>query len=647
MRKKLLVLSLFTFHFSFFSFAQSDRWQQRIKYNIDVQMDVSTNQFNGTEKMEYTNNSPDTLNRLFIHLYWNAFQPNSSMDVRSRELGKTYLGKNKKGEDQYDWDDRVKDRISKLTDAEIGYQLVKSIKINGVEQKLIEHETILEVKLAKALLPKSKTVLDVFFEAQVPLQVRRSGRDNAEGVRYSMSQWYPKIAEYDYQGWNANPYIAREFYGVWGDYDVTINIDKNYMVAASGILQNANAIGYGFEAAGVKVPALNGSTLTWNFKGENIHDFVWAADPQFKHISKKVRPDLTLHVFYKAKDLAADSAWNNVLWAAEKALPFMEKKFGKYPYPQYSFIQGGDGGMEYAMATLLKGPSLGTVFHEWMHSWYQHILGTNESLFAWMDEGFTSFAESEVSDYYYATWAAQSPYLSAGAKAGVAKIVERNNTQLPKVQAPSYTGYFGLAKSPYEEPMSTHADHYNTNYAYGNDAYSKGATFLGQLGYIVGDDVRDKILLAYYNEWKFKHPNANDFIRVAEKVSCIQLQWYKEYWINSTKTIDYAVGNIDVVDNKTQISLKRVGKMPMPVDVLLTFKDGSQELHYIPNSLMFGEKPVENTIPRTIHSEWKWTHPDYNFTTTKSIKDLKSIEIDPTQRMADVNRTNNKLVVPE
>lgn len=463
MTKKLLILSVFTIQLSLCTFAQSDRWQQRIKYNIDVKVDVTTNRFTGTEKLEYTNNSPDTLKRLFLHLYWNAFQPNSSMDVRSRELGKNLMGKSRSGEDVYDWDARVKDRISKLTEAEIGYQRVKSLKINGVAQELVEHETILEVKLSKAILPKTKTLIDVTFEAQVPLQVRRSGRDNAEGVRYSMSQWYPKMVEYDYQGWNANPYIAREFYGVWGDYDVNINIDKTYMIAATGVLQNANAIGYGFEAAGAKVPVPTASTLTWNFKGENIHDFVWVADPQFKHLSKKVRADLTLHVFYKAKDATADSAWNNVLWAAEKALPFIEKKYGKYPYPQYSFIQGGDGGMEYAMATLLKGPSLGTVFHEWMHSWYQQILGTNESLFSWMDEGFTSFAESEVSDYYYATWAAQSPYLSAGAKAGVARIVERSKTQLPLIQAPSYQGYFGLAKSPYEEPMSTHSDHYNTN----------------------------------------------------------------------------------------------------------------------------------------------------------------------------------------
>ena len=148
---------------------------------------------------------------------------------------------------------------------------------------------------------------------------------------------------------------------------------------------------------------------------------MWAADTSYKHISKKVRNGLTLHTFYKAGNATTDSAWNNVLWAAEKALPFMEKHYGAYPYPQYSFIQGGDGGMEYAMATLIRSSNLGTVFHEWMHSWYQHILGTNESLFGWMDEGFTTFAENEVTDYYNNNWAMQSPFTSAASKAAISK----------------------------------------------------------------------------------------------------------------------------------------------------------------------------------------------------------------------------------
>lgn len=479
--RKIFILSLSSVIFFLSSAtAQPDRWQQRIKYTIDVKMDVVNNQFKGTEKIEYINNSPDTLHKIFIHLYWNAFQPNSSMDVRSRELGKNIFT-NRRGEEVQDWDARVRDRISKLSPTEIGYDSVMEIKVNGLAQKKVYHETILEVQLSKGLLPKSTNSIELSFKSQVPVQIRRSGRDNAEGIRYSMSQWYPKVVEYDYQGWNANPYIAREFYGVWGDYDVKINIDKNYMVAATGILQNPNSIGFGYETPGTKVPAITASTITWNFKGENIHDFVWMADNNVKHISKKVGTTV-LHCFYKAGDLKTDSAWNNVLWAAEKVLPYMESRFGKYPYPQYSFIQGGDGGMEYAMATLIKNASLGTVFHEWMHSWYQHIMGTNESLFPWMDEGFTSYAESEVSEYYNETWAPKSPYTSAAVKQFLANQVEKAKTSLPLKQSGNYAGYFALAKSGVEEPMSTHSDHYNTNLAYGNAAYSKGAVFLAQLG---------------------------------------------------------------------------------------------------------------------------------------------------------------------
>ena len=192
MMKKLFFLLVVVICFESTIKAQADRWQQRIKYLIDVDVNVATNQFSGTEKIEYINNSPDTLKRVFFHMYWNAFQPNSMMDVRSRELGQTILGTNRRGEPLLDWDSRVRDRILHLNENEIGYQRARKILVNGKGQKLIEHETILEVVLDKPILPKSKTNLLVYFEAQVPLQVRRSGRDNAEGVRYSMSQWYPK-----------------------------------------------------------------------------------------------------------------------------------------------------------------------------------------------------------------------------------------------------------------------------------------------------------------------------------------------------------------------------------------------------------------------------------------------------------------------
>jgi hypothetical protein len=633
MKNKVLSMLAILLAISNFASAQADRWQQHINYNIKAGLDVNTNIVKGTEDIVYDNNSTDTLRKVYFHLYWNAFQPNSVMDIRSRELGKNMLT-SRRGDQIPDWDARVKDRIQNLNPEEIGYQRVSQVLIGGKAQKLVEHETILEVQLTQPILPKTSVKINLSFEAQVPKQIRRSGRDNAEGVRFSMSQWYPKMVEYDYQGWNTNPYIAREFYGVWGNYDVTLQLDQNYMVAATGVLQNPTATG---NAQGIK---------SWNFKGNNIHDFVWAADNKFKHLSKEVRKGLTLHVYYKQKDAKADSAWANVLWATEKMLPYMEKKFGAYPYPQYSFIQGGDGGMEYAMATLLKGPGLGTVFHEWMHSWYQHILGTNESLFPWMDEGFTSYAEEAISYQYDMEFGATSPFISEREKAQILAGNERAKTQLPAVQYSNYMGYLNLAKSGLEEPMSTHSDHYNTNYAYSSASYSKGGTFLGFLGYIVGDSVRDKILLNYYNTWKFKHPNANDFMRVAEKTSGIQLQWFKEYWMNSTKTVDYGLNDIQATTTGAIISIQRIGKMPAPVEVLVKYKDGTSELHYVPLDLMLGNKVAEGNVNRVVHPECKWVQPTYTFETTKPLSTLKSIEIDPSHRLPDVNRNNNKLEIP-
>ena len=620
--QRILFLVLGLLLFSASVIAQQDRWQQRIKYNINVEVDVVANKLTGTEKIEYTNNSADTLKRVFFHTYWNAFQPNSSMDMRSRELGKTRLSdpNPRRESDGLDWDPRVKDRISKLKPDEIGYQNVKAVVINGVKQQLKEHETILEVILSKPILPKSTTSMELSFEAQVPAQIRRSGRDNKEGVRYSMSQWYPKMVEYDYQGWNANPYIAREFYGVWGDYAVQITIDKKYMVVAGGDLLNGNEVGFGYEAANVKPKQAAGSSITWKWQANNVHDFMWAADPSYKMITRSIPNGPLLRVVYKNVD-SLDKQWQKMADTCAMIYPIIAKNFGAYPYKTYSFIQGGDGGMEYPMGTLIKTASIGTAVHEWMHTWYQMLMGSNEALFPWLDEGFADYAATRA----------------------MAELRKKTGFWYEG----SYKGYFALAKSGYEEPASTHADHYNTNYAYSNAAYSKGTVFIEQLGYIVGAAVRDKILLDYYNAWRFKHPNPNDFIRIAEKASGMELDWYKEYWINSTKTIDYSVGDITTGYGYTMITIKRLGKMPMPVDVLLTFKDGTQELHYIPLNLMYGEKPAETAVPRSVHEAWKWTHPQYSFSTGRAIKDLKSIEIDPSQRMADVNRANNKLVIPD
>ncbi|MEJ7737487.1 MAG: M1 family metallopeptidase [Chitinophagaceae bacterium] len=651
-------------------FAQPDRWQQKVKYTMVIDMDVNIHRLTGKQKLEYTNNSPDTLHTVFYHLYFNAFQPNSMMDARSRELGKIVLGKDKEGKTVIDWDKRVSDRIQNLKPDEIGYQKILSLKMNGAVQSYKVKETILEVKLSQPVLPRSKVVFDMDFEAQVPLQVRRSGRDNPKtGVKYSMSQWYPKLCEYDYEGWHPTPYIAREFYGIWGDFDVKISIDKNFVLGGTGYLQNASQIGYNYEMPGTKVVRNSGNKLTWHFLAPNVHDFMWAADAQYQHIVRKASKGTLIHVLYN-RDQAflqeqlnalsntakaafnndfkkylenVDSQWTKVADAAVVVLPFIEKHFGEYPYQQYSFIQGGDGGMEYPMATLISGSGLGTAFHEWMHSWFQMILATNESLYSWMDEGFTSYAETLVMEYYNQQSGSKPAQGQQGASPRPQSL---DSLALVNPHDSAYYRYFNLAMSGFEEPMTTHADHFNTNYAYSIASYSKGQVFMEQLGYITGAAVRDSILLEYYRLWRFKHPNVNDFMRVAEKISNMKLDWYREYWVNTTKLINYGIDSLWEENGKTKIRLKNNGEMPMPVDLQLTFNDGSKELHYIPMYLMFGEKPIEfPSVPRMVHEAWKWTHPTYIIEINRKAGDLSGIEIDPTKRMADIDRRDNKVTL--
>lgn len=590
------------------AFAQTGRFQQAVDYKMEVDMNVNTNQYHGTQVLKYTNNSPDTLERVFYHLYFNAFQPGSMMDERSRSIA--------------DPDRRVGDRISKLAPDEIGYLHIKDLTMDGAKVEFYEVGTILEVTLPKPILPNSSVTFNLTFDGQVPVQIRRSGRDSKEGVRYSMSQWYPKISEYDEQGWHANPYIGREFYGVWGDFDVKISIDKTYVLGGTGYLQNSNEIGHGYEDAGVKVPTPKGEKLTWHFKAPMVHDFMWAADPKYKHDKFLMESGVTVHHLYIPSAETTEN-WQKLMDYTPKAIEYMSAHFGQYPYKQFSVIQGGDGGMEYPMATLVTGGrNLGSLVsvmaHELAHSWYQGVLGYNESLYPWMDEGFTSYASGRTMSEIYK----KSDNPSEG----------------------SYKGYYRLVKSGLEEPMSTHADHYHTNAAYSSAAYSKGAVFMAQLGYVIGEDVRDKGLLRYWNTWKFKHPNANDVVRVMEKESGLELDWYKEYFVYSTKTIDYAVKSVKASGETTKIELERIGLMPMPVDLIITYTDGSQEMVYLPLEIMRGNKASEAGMPtRVITEDWPWTNINKTITLNKNIKSIKSVEIDPSKRMADIDQDNNKV----
>lgn len=601
--KKSILLLIFGF-ISSISFSQN-YWQQRVEYKMDIDFDVKKHQFEGVQTLKYFNNSPDTLDRIFYHLYFNAFQPESMMDIRSRTIE--------------DPDRRVQDRISKLNDSEIGYHKVKSLEQDNEPLDYKIEGTVLEALLKKPLLPGSATVLNMNFQSQVPLQIRRSGRDNAEGIDYSMAQWFPKLAEYDERGWHTHSYVAREFYAPWGNFEVNISIDKDYIVAATGLLQNANEIGYGYEDNGVEVKR-KGKKLNWKFRAENVHDFVWAADPDYKHVVTTMDDGPVLHFFYQEGEKT--EPWNELPALTVKAFEFIQENFGKYPFPQYSIIQGGDGGMEYPMATLITGERsltglVGVTVHEALHSWYQGLLATNESYYAWMDEGYTSYASGLTMSHLF-------------------------DQDMKTASSGSYRGYFSLAASGKEEPMSTHADHFNTNFAYGRAAYSKGAVSIAQLGYVIGEEVRNEGLLKYFNQWKFKHPDLNDFIRVMEKTSGLELDWYYDYFVNTTHTIDYSIESVEEDDKSTSVSLQRIGKMPMPMDIYVTMTDGSKRIYYVPLAMMRGEKPNESDLERVVLPDWYWTHPSYTFKIDAPLSEIKSIQIDESGLLADVDAENNK-----
>ena len=594
---------LICFGLSFVSYSQS-YWQQEAHYQMDIDFNTKNHQFEGLQELTFINHSPDTLNKVFYHLYFNAFQPGSMMDVRSRTI--------------VDPDRRVGDRISKLSQSEMGIQQVLSLKQNKSELDFNIEGTILNVNLNEPIFPGDTVQFDMEFKTQVPLQIRRSGRMNKEGIDYSMSQWYPKLCEYDKDGWHANPYVGREFYGIWGSFDVRIHMDTKYVIAATGTLQNPDEIGHGYSD--VILPPTN--KLNWHFKAENVHDFVWAADPDYAHeiVINEDGPDF--HLFYQKGEKTKH--WEDLGEYMIKTFKYADEHFGKYPYPHYSIIQGGDGGMEYPMATLITGHRtlkslVGVSVHEAMHSWYQGLLASNEALFAWMDEGFTCYASNRIEKELF-------PEDFSDPHAG------------------SYKGYKRIATSDYEEPLCTHADHFDTNWAYGTASYSKGVVILDQLSHIVGQKVIDKSLKRYFDEWAYKHPNASDFKRIVEKESGIELDWYFEYFVNTTKTIDYSIYEIIGDEKGTQILLKK-GEMPMPVEFNIVLQNGTVSTYYIPTVLMRGEKEVE--LNTKILSDWAWTNPYYSIRLDQAPSEIKEIQLHTTGHIADIEPLNDKIQMPD
>ena len=395
------------------------------------------------------------------------------------------------------------------------------------------------------------------------------------------------------------------------------NHNEDYIVAASGYLQES-------DPSNPKLGKKSGNKRIWNFLAPKVHDFTWAADPDYIHDVYDGPNGVKLNFYFKNDPKITDN-WKAVQPITAELMKFFNDNIGVYPYEQYSVVQGGDGGMEYSMLTLVNYgyefvPLVSVTSHELAHAWFQGVLATNEMNHEWMDEGAASFfgdlAESFV-------------------------LGSNFNNSIKS----SYARYISLANSGQEMPQSTNANRYKYNRAYESSAYSKGFVFLSQLRYIIGLEAFNETIKNYYNTYKFTHPLPNDLRRIAEQSSGILLNWYLTDWTQTTNKINYAINQVEKNRNKSLITLERIGLMPMPLEVLVKYRDGTEEYYYIPISLMRGEKKQPKYAKNWIQvKDWSWAYKKYTLEVNSKLESIKSIDINPTGLIADSDFSNDIII---
>jgi hypothetical protein len=617
---RLLALSAFCVLLTTPAFGQSpEQWGQQVDYEMDITLHADEHQYTGHQTLTYTNNSPDTLDTVYYHLYFNAFHPESMMAERNRQLP--------------DPDGRIVPRIFNLGPEEQGWHRVRSLTQDGQAVEYDVYDTVMRVDLAEPIPPGASSTFEMQWRAQVPLQTRRSGRNSrGDSIDFTMTQWYPKMAEYDERGWHANYYVNREYYAPFGSFEVEITLPAEYTIGATGVLQNPDEVGHGYDIDGTGTwrppdggPAAD--SLTWHFTAENVHNFAWSADPDYIH-DKVTADGTTHHILYKPE---VAEQWRPLTNDMPDLTAFFSREYGDYPYPQMTVAQGGDGGMEYPMFTAVssydgpafeekssRGSVLGTTVHEFAHMWYYAALGSNEADYAWMDEGFTSYATSEGMAHLTGGTASHSP-----------------------------TSLVWLHKQGLYESFSTPADWFETNTAYGVASYPGGELIVDMLGYVMGEDNRDQWLKRYVRERTFQHPDPYDLELFAEQESGLMLDWYFWQFTRSTRALDDAIDDLEnaATDDgyEASFTLEREGTLRMPHDVRLTLEDGSTQWVNVPLASMHGHKPVPDDWAVT--APWPWVDPEKTFTVEVPAP-AESATLDPNGRTPDVNRLNNSTDFP-
>ena len=571
MKRSALTLG-FLFVFFLSAFAGEIYWQQFVHYQFKVKLDVKDHSLSGEAIITYRNNSPDTLDRIYLHLYPNAFKNENS--TLAQETKKSF-------------------RPMRINSHNNGYIDILELRITGKGKSLAPDQapiaayrvddTILESPLPEKLLPGQELQLYLRFYEKIPAIITRGGW---RGKQYDLAQWYPKLVVYDEKGWHPDQYHNQgEFYGEFGTFDVEITLPYNYIVAGTGVVTEGDPgwdwvkvdtalndeqwrKAYEEQLKQIKLKALDAKERKVVFHAEKVHDFAWLASPNFLY-ERGEWNSIPVHVVY---DKRVRKSWSKkVTRRGERVLKWLSTKFGLYPYPQLTISHGLlGGGMEYPMIVMDSSPSEGLICHEVGHIYFYGMLANNELDEAWMDEGFTTFQEG---------WYEQTHYGEQGYPRRSRRI-----SKLEKLLSPSPSGrerkimrLVDYTTSGYNEPLSLPAYKYKGGYQI--NAYTKGSTFFEMLKYVVGDSVWDRIAHEYFARWKFKHVNEQRFKQVCEDVSGMDLDWFFEEWLHKTVNVDYKLDGVKKVrmsDSlwKTIVKITRKDEGIMPVEVLLTAANG-------------------------------------------------------------------------
>jgi peptidase M1-like protein len=577
-------------------------WQQRVNYRIAATLDPERNELRGQETIHYVNRSPDPLPYLWLFLEQNMCEPNSVTN-RLNQPPLVFLGS-------------VFDFSCKGFGGGLTLDRVRSL---GRELPREIYGTTMRIDLPRPLLPGSSIDLDVGWKFPIPDY--GGGRMGHDGTLYELGQWYPRMAVYDdVRGWNHEPYIGGgEFYLEYGRFDVALTVPASYVVAGTGTLQNpltvltasqrarltqartsdtAVAIISGGEAGDPRRtrPATAG-TLTWRFAADSVRDFAFAAAPDFRWDASGWKGTL-IQTYYRP----TATLWTEANQMVREGLRYYSEQWYPYPYPQMSSIEGPIEGMEYPMMTFdPSGPvriDLQWVLaHELGHQWVPMIVGSNERLYPWMDEGFNTFIDlANAANYFHGT-----PYGDS---------IEVHPLHL----------YPDHATPGQEQPLITRPVESRDLFW---TAYQKPALMMQLLRYeVLGRERFDPAFRAYLRAWAFKHPTPADFFRIMRDESGMDLDWFWRDWVYTTARLDQAVDSVVVrEDGGSNVYLSNRGQMIMPAELALTFADGSRESVRLPVEM------------------WN-LGPQFTYREGTSRRVVKA-ELDPRSALPDINRANN------